>query len=415
MRQMEIQANQSTFRSYLFFWSGQLASLLGSSIAQFVIIWWVTLQTESAVYLSIASFVGFVPQIVLSPFAGVLADRWSRKKISGVTDFLQALASVALIFLFWLDLASIWYVLMLLAVRSAFQAFHTPAVSAITPTMVPKDKLSRMNGLNTFFTGATNLVGPVTAALLLTIWEIHQILWIDAFTFLIALIPLLIIVIPSVKKTRERVQDDPSFSKELATGLGFIKNTRGLMPMLLTATMLNFLLIPFSTLLPYYVKVDHLGSAEDLAFVAAFFGAGSLSGGLAMSITKGFKKKMVTGIIFVYIIFLGGAIVALTPTGIFWVMAMGAFIGSFASPMFNVSILTILQTVVPLQMQGRVNSVLNALATAAMPLGMIISGPLAECIGTSSLFLACVISGVIILTLSWFFTGMRHVEEMRVS
>jgi DHA3 family macrolide efflux protein-like MFS transporter len=412
---MEIKTNNSTFRSYLFFWSGQLTSLLGSSIAQFVIIWWITLQTESAVYLSIASFFGFIPQIILSPFAGVLADRWSRKKISGVTDFLQALATIALILLFWFNTVSIWLVLLMLAIRSAFQAFHTPAVSAITPTMVPKNKLSRMNGLNSFSSGAMNLIGPVIAALLLTIWEIHQILWIDAFTFVVALIPLLIITIPSVSKIQEQTREKPSFTKELTLGLAFIKSARGLLPLLFTATMLNFLLVPLSTLLPYYIKVDHLGRAEDLAFISACFGAGALSGGLLMSITKGFKKKIATGIIFVYVVFLGYSIIALTPTGMFWLMAMGALIGSFAPPIFNVSLLTILQVVVPLQMQGRVNSVLNTLATAAMPLGMIISGPLAEYVGTSNLFLACVISGVIILTYSWVFTEMRHIEKLEIS
>ncbi len=409
------QADETTFRSYLYFWSGQLASLLGSSIAQFVLIWWVTLQTESAVYLSIASFVGFVPQIVLSPFAGVLADRWSRKKISGVTDFLQALATVVLIVLFWMGNISILYVLILIAVRGVFQAFHTPTVSAITPTMVPKGKLSRMNGLNTFFTGAVNLLGPIIGALLLAIWEIHQILWIDAFTFLLALVPLLLIDIPSVRETHDQSLHKPSFSEEFRAGLGFIRNARGLLPLLITATMLNFLLTPLSTQLPYYVRIDNMGEASDLAFVAAFFGAGSLLGGLTMSITKEFKKKMVVGVVFVYVIFLGYSIIALTPTGMFWVMALGALIGSFGSPIFNVSLITILQTVVPLQMQGRVNSVLIALATAAMPLGMLISGPLAEYIGTSNLFLACVIFGVTTLTISWVFTDMRRVEEMKAS
>ncbi|UCD97129.1 MAG: MFS transporter [Candidatus Bathyarchaeota archaeon] len=412
---MEIEADTSTFRSYLVFWTGQLTSLLGSIIAQFVIIWWITLQTESAVYLSIASFVGFIPQIALGPFAGVLADRWSRKKISGVTDFLQALTTMSLIVLFWFNAASILHVLVMLAIRSAFQAFHTPAVAAITPTMVPKDKLSRINGLNSFSAGAFNLIGPILAALLLTVWDIHQILWIDAITFVVAVIPLLIITIPAVTGVQEQAREKPSFLSELTTGLGFIKRARGLLPLLFTATMLNFLLVPLSTLLPYYVKVDHFGGAEDLAFVSAFFGAGSLGGGLLMSITKGFKKKVTTGIIFVYVIFLGYSIIALTPTGLFWFMAMGALIGAFAPPIFNVSLLTILQVVVPLQMQGRVNSVLNTLATAAMPLGMIIAGPLAEYIGTSSLFLACVIAGVTILTFSWFFTDMRHIEKLEAA
>lgn len=409
---METQADASTFRNYLFFWIGQTTSLLGSSIAQFVIIWWVTLQTKSAIYLSIAALFGFAPQIVLTPFAGVLADRWSRKKLIGAVDFLQAVATVVLLSLFWLDVVSIWHVLTLLAVRSAFQAFHNPAVTAIMPTMVPKSKLSRMNGLNTFFSGAINLVGPVIAALLLTVWKIHEILWIDAATFLAALIPLVIISVPSVKRLQSQVPDSPSFSKEFATGLSFIKNARGLVPLLLTATMLNFLLAPLATLLPYYVRVDHFGEAENLAFVMAFFGAGSLGGGLLMSLKKGFRKKMETGVIFIYVVFLGYSIIALTPTGVFWMMALGALILSFAPPVFNVTIQTVIQTVVPLQMLGRVNSVLIALASAAMPLGIIVSGPLAEYMGTASLYLVCTVGGASVLTLSWFLTDMRHVEDL---
>ena len=95
-------ANRATFRSYLFFWSGQLFSLLGSSIAQFVIIWWITLETESTFYLSIAALLGFAPMVILGPVTGVLADRWSRKKLIGVVDLLQAFATIALIFLFWM-------------------------------------------------------------------------------------------------------------------------------------------------------------------------------------------------------------------------------------------------------------------------------------------------------------------------
>jgi len=316
---MEIQAGQVTFRSYLFFWSGQLVSLLGSSVAQFVIIWWITLETGSPLYLSIASFLGLVPMIILTPFAGVLVDRWSRKALIGIADFLQALVTVVLIFLFWLSSVSIWQVLVLLTVRGIFQAFHSPAVSAIVPLMVPKAKLSRINGLNYLLTGAVTLIGPVVAALLLTFWKISQILWIDAITFMVAVIPLLLITIPSVRNK----QDKSSFKKDLGEGLAFIKNGRGFLPLLILATVLNFLLTPLSTLLPYYVKFDHFGEAPDLAIVMAFFQGGILAGGLLMSVMKGFKKKMVAIMSSVYIIFLGYALVALTPTGVFWFMAIG--------------------------------------------------------------------------------------------
>jgi DHA3 family macrolide efflux protein-like MFS transporter len=405
---MEMQANQATFRSYLSFWSGQLASLLGSSIAQFVIIWWITLETGNALYLALASFLGLAPMIILAPFAGVLVDRWSRRVLIGVVDFLQALATVVLIFLFWLDIISIWYVLLLLTLRGIFQAFHQPAVSAITPLMVPKEKLSRMNGLSYLCTGAVSLVGPVVAALLLGVWTIHEILWIDMITFLIALIPLLIIRIPPVKIK----QANSSFKEEFLEGFNFIKNARGLLPLLILATALNFLLSPLSTLLPYYIKFDHLGEAPDLAFVMAFLQGGILAGGLLMSVTKEFKKKMVVSAFSIYIIFVGYALMALTPLGLFWFMAMSALFMALCLPVANVSMQTIMQTIVPMKMQGRVSSVVMALASAATPLGMILSGTMVGFTGTANLFLGCALLGMLVLTLSWFFTDIKHVEKI---
>ena len=97
---METVASETTFRSYLTFWSGQLISLLGSSIAQFVIIWWITLETESAVFLSLASFVAFIPQVILTPFAGVLVDRWNRKRVMLFADTGIALVTVVLALLY---------------------------------------------------------------------------------------------------------------------------------------------------------------------------------------------------------------------------------------------------------------------------------------------------------------------------
>lgn len=410
---METQATQTTFTSYLTLWSGQLISLLGSSIASFVIIWWITLETESPLYLAVASFAGLAPLVILMPFAGVLVDRWSRKAMIGVVDLLQAVATVALILLFWLNIVSIWLVLGLLTLRGIFQAFHNPAASAIVPLMVPREKLSRMNGVNYLLSGATTLIGPVVAALLLEVWRIDQILWIDAATFIVAVIPLLIIKIPSVRRNQDEDPTRSSFKKDFGEGLAFIKNARGLLPFIVLATALNFLLTPLSTLMPYYVRFDHLGDAPDLALVMAFFQGGILAGGLLMSVTKGFKRKMVAIVFSVYVIFLGYAVVALTPTGLFWFMAVGGLIIGCCLPIANVSIQTIIQTVVPLKMLGRINSVIGALASAASPFGMILSGIIVEFTRTSNVYVVCAGLGMLTLTFSWFFTDMKHVEEIK--
>jgi DHA3 family macrolide efflux protein-like MFS transporter len=402
------QPDRSTFRSYLLFWSGQLVSLLGSSISQFVIIWWITLETESTLYLALASVLGLAPIVILGPLAGVLADRWNRKLLILAADLFQALTTLALISLFWFDVVAIWQVLVLLTLKGVFQAFHMPSVFAIIPTMVPKDRLSRMNGVNYLFTSAINRAGPVVAALLLDLWTITQILWIDVVTFLVALAPLLIIRIPSVLKE----QDKSSFRRQFEEGFGFIRNARGLLPLIMLATAVNLLLTPLGTLLPYYVKFDHFGTASDLAFVIAFIQGGMLAGGSIMSIIKVTKRKTTIIASSMYVLFLGYILIALTPTGLFWFMATSGFIQTFCIPMIDVLAMTILQTVVPVEIQGRVTSVTVSLAHAAQPIGMFLSGIVTVFIGTANFFLGCAGLGLMTLTLSWFFTEVRYVEEL---
>jgi len=408
---METQPNLITFRRYLLFWSGQLISLLGSSIAQFVIIWWITIQTGSALYLSLASFLGLAPMVILAPFAGVFADRWNRKALIATVDMLQALMTLVLVMLYWLANVSIWQVLGLLTLRGICQAFHEPAVSAITPSMVPRDNLSRMNGLNYLFSGAVRLIGPVSAALLLQVWQICQILWIDVVTFLVAIIPLLVVRIPSFGKKSE----NPSFKTDFVEGFSFIRHARGFLPLMMLSTSLNFLITPFSTLLSYFVIFDHSGGAPELAFVMAFLQAGILVGGLLMSFKKGFEKKIVVSMVSIFIAFLGYAFAAMTPTGLFWFMAMSVLILALCVPVANVLVQTIVQTVVPLGVQGRVNSVMMALAMAAQPIGMLLSGEIVQFTRTADLFLGCSVLGMSILVLSWFLTDIRYVEKTNPS
>jgi DHA3 family macrolide efflux protein-like MFS transporter len=264
-----------------------------------------------------------------------------------------------------------------------------------------------MNGVNYLCTGATSLVGPVGGAFLLGFWRIQEILWIDVATFIIALVPLLMVTIPSARVG----QQNSSFRQEFFEGFSFIRKARGLMPLLFVATALNFLITPLSTLLSYYVKFDHLGGASDFALVSASVEGGILAGGLVMSLAKGFKRKMVVTTLSIYVFFLGYAVIALAPTGAFWIMAVSGTLATLFIPIANVTTQTIMQTIVPLDMQGRANSVVMALASAAMPVGMILSGPLAMLMGTAYLFLGCALLGMLTLTLAWFFTDIRHVEE----
>lgn len=404
---MVVQPDQSTFRSYLLFFGGQMVSLLGSSIAQFVVILWVTVTTGSAFLTSMAAFAGLVPMVLLMPVAGVLVDRAERRRFIAIVDFIQALTTVMLILAFWTSLVSIWVVLALVGLRGVCQAFHLPAVSSIVPAMVPKDKLSRMNGLNFVLFGAVQLVAPAMAAVLLLFASIDQILWLDPITFLVALVALLTIRIPRVNADKPK----GSFRKDFAEGLSFMIHKEGLLPLSMLATALNFLLSPLSALMSYFVIYDHLGDASVLALVLISLQGGLLVGGLMMSVLKDIKRKVTMSLVFVFAVFMGYVVVALTPVGSYWLLAAAVAAMGFAVAPANVLINTVIQTIVPLNMMGRVDSVSSSISSAASPIGFLLSGAIVGFIGTGNLFLACAIAGMVTVVVSLLFTNVASLDQ----
>ncbi|MFX0141789.1 MAG: MFS transporter, partial [Candidatus Hodarchaeota archaeon] len=288
---IEIITTNQKFTSYILFWIGQLISLLGSSIVQFAIIWWITLETESAVFLSIAAVITFLPQVITIPIAGVFADKWNRRLALIVIDFSQAFFTFILVLIFLGGVGTVWIVVLFNCIRSIFQAFHMPTVDAIVPAMVPKDKLTRMNSFNNLFTGLIRFIGPIIGAVVMAFWSIDQILWIDVITFIIAVIPLLFISVPSVERDQEK-EADYSFIKEFKEGIGLLKTTPGFLILAFWSLLVNFLSVPFGTLLPYFVKVTHFGTESHFAMLLVFVQIGSIVGALVISIKKNWRRKI---------------------------------------------------------------------------------------------------------------------------
>lgn len=246
---MEELANSKTFRNYMIFWSGQLFSILGSSITQFVIVWWITITTGSILILSIASFIYILPMTLVIPIAGVLTDKLNRKKIIVAVDSFQAFVTLLIILLFNFEIANPILIIAINGLLGLFQGFHIPTVNAVIPTMVPKDKLSRMNGVSFLFSGFIHTIGPIMAAIFLSFIPIKAILWIDPITFLIALIPLLLINIPSIK-TETTSEKKNSFIEDFKIGFRTLKLIPVILMMLLVSMFVNFLWRPFSILMP---------------------------------------------------------------------------------------------------------------------------------------------------------------------
>lgn len=395
---------------YIFFWIGQLISLLGSSVVQFTIIWWITLETGSEFFLALSTFLGFGPAIVLTPVAGVFVDRWSRKKLIATVDFLQALVTLALIYSFMIGYANVWYVLAVITLRGLFQAFHGPAVQAIIPLLIPKEKLSRMNGLDYLFNGVILMVGPLVGALLLNFFVIYEVLWLDAITFVIAVIPTIIISIPSIKIPKI-VQEKVPFRTELSEGLIFIKNQQGLLALLAVFTAANFFIRPLYVLMPLFVKDIHLGGAEELALLFAAAQAGIIGSSLIMSSWRGFKNNSHGVALGLFIMYVGFMICSFSPSGFFALLVIGMFLNGFGLPVANVASQTIWQRIVPPEKLGRVYSVRLTIAQGSAPIAIILSGIFGELFGITPVLVASSLFGLLFLGYSWFFTRFRSVEQ----
>jgi DHA3 family macrolide efflux protein-like MFS transporter len=409
---METIATGSTFKSYIAFWMGQLTSLLGSSIIQFVIVWWLAIETGSPTVLSIAAFLGFLPQVIVSPLAGVYIDRWNRKLVIGITDFLQAYITIYLIILFAFDISDVWLVILINSARGFCQAFHFPAVNAIIPIMVPRKHFTRINGINYLFTGLIHTMGPVIGATLLTLWAISNILWIDVITFLIAITPLLLIKIPSVLKNDNKKKE--TFKEDFKLGTYVLKNVPGLLILLILISIVNFLSVPFNTLMPLFIKDNHSGSATDLALVMALIQIGMISGALFSAIRKDWKHRVRVIFLGIIIASSGYIFATLSPPGFFIMIGIGGLIRAAMVPVINTNFLTIIQTHVSAETQGRVMSIVIAIAMAVSPIGIIISGPIAEFTGIIHLYLIFASLEFVSVIITWSFTNIRHVNYEKV-
>jgi DHA3 family macrolide efflux protein-like MFS transporter len=393
-------ADNHTFKDYIIFWIGQLFSVLGSSISHFVIIWWITDTTGSVVLLSLASFLYVLPMTIVVALSGVIIDKWNRKTIILVVDSLQAYIMLLVIIIFNFKAANPILVVAIMSLLGIFQGFHIPTVSAIVPTMVPKKNLSRMNGINFFFRSFIQIIAPIIGATLFSFISLEIILWIDPLTFIIAIIPLLVIKIPKIQKQTVNIEKN-SFLEDFKIGFLTLKSIPVLFMMLLISMFVNFLLMPFNILLPYFIRYNHMGVPSNLAFVIVFMNGGMLLGGLLTTLKKEWKRALPIYFGLEFILMMNCGILAITPFRLFLMMAIVLGITGITIPILNTVYLTIMQLKVPADKLGRLSSLDWAISSAITPIATIITGPLSEIFGVPPLFLACSIIGMIITLVLW--------------
>ena len=154
-------------------WAGQAVSLITSAVLQMAIVWYLTDKTGSAMILSIATLVGFLPQAILGSMIGVLVDRWNRKIVMIAADIIIALSGIIMAMIsFYVELPT-WMIMIVLFVRSIGTAFHSPALNAITPLMVPENQLTKCAGYSQSVQSISYILSPAIAAYIYATWDLN--------------------------------------------------------------------------------------------------------------------------------------------------------------------------------------------------------------------------------------------------
>jgi MFS transporter, DHA3 family, macrolide efflux protein len=393
------QENMDWRRPFFFIWTGQAFSLLGSSLVQFGLVWWMTMTTNSAVVLATAAMVGMLPGVFLAPFAGALVDRWNRRKVMIFSDSLVALSTLVLVVLFWLGIHQLWHVYLILFVRGLGGTFHWPAMQSSTSLMVPGKHLARVQGINQSLNGMLMIAGPPLGALLISLLPMHQMLMIDVVTAAVAVGTLLIVHIPQPARAPENSTVTPGMVlSDIREGWRYVVNWRGAVMLISMALVINFLLAPAFVLLPLMVVRIFEGSEWHFGALNSAMAVGMVIGGLLLGTWGGFKSRMVTSLTGLVGMGIGSLVLGAAPGNLFVIALAGMVLLGFANPITNGPLHALLQERIAPEMQGRVFTLISAGANAITPLAMIISGPMAELVGLRFWYLMaafmCVLMGI---------------------
>jgi DHA3 family macrolide efflux protein-like MFS transporter len=391
-------------------WTGQAFSLLGSMLVQFALVWWLTQTTGSATVLATATLVAVLPGIFIGPVSGTLVDRWNRRLVMIVADGLIALVTLGLIGLYVAGAMQVWHVYAVMFIRATLGGFHWPAMQASTSLMVPKEQLSRIAGLNQTLYGVMNIISPPLGAFLLGLLPLHGIMAIDIVTALLAITPLFFVPIPQPERTAglsaaaagERRGTVTTVLADFKVGLRYVSGWPGLLAILIMAMLLNFIINPAFSLMPFLVTKHFGRGAIELGWLESAWGVGVVTGGLTLSAWGGFRRRVVTSLIGIIGMGAGTLAIGLSPATAFGLALAGMFFGGFMNPIANGPFMAIMQAAVAPEMQGRVFSLIQSAASAMMPLSLLVAGPVADAVGVRAWYLvggaACVVIGLFAFT-----------------
>ncbi|MFF5211828.1 amino acid adenylation domain-containing protein [Streptosporangium sp. NPDC000396] len=350
--------------------AGQLVSLIGTGLSTFALGVWAYQTTGAVATMALIASFTLLPQILVAPLAGAVADRYDRRKVMIGCDAAALAGSAVAAALLLNGTLAIGHLYALVTVHAIASVFRQPAYQAAVAQLVPKRYLGHANGVVGLGSATGALLAQVAGGALMVAVGLTGALWLDVVTFAVALGTLVVTRFPKLGFTR---RDEPLIA-EIVAGWRYLTGHRGMVAVVVFFAVGNALSGVVLVLVTPLVLA--FGSPAALGGVLAAQGLGLLAGSVVMTVWGGTRRR-VTGMIgFVGLFAVSAIVIGLRPITMF--PALGMFGVGVAASMINAHWLALVQVRVRLELQGRVLATAQMLARVITPLGYLATGTLVD-------------------------------------
>lgn len=392
-------------RKVALFLLSQAVTLFGSSLVQYAMMWYVARATDSGRMMALYTICGFLPQVLVSLFAGVWADRYDRRKLIMLADGGIAISTLFLCVLMLLGYEGMAPIFIISAVRSFGSGIQSPAVSALIPQIVEERHLMRVNSINGTIQSFVMLVAPIVGAGLLMLGSMPAALMVDVVTAAIGIGVLLHLRIPLHERAEQKIGTHPL--DDLKDGMRYALKSFFIRRMTVYYLITSILIVPAAMFNVLFVTRIYGESYVYLALNEAVFFVGSIVGGLALATWGGFRNRIQTLAIGCSVFGLATLLMGLAPP--FWLYLPVMLAAGLTMPTFQAPVMVLMQEKVGGDMLGRIFSLTQIVSTLAMMVATAVTGSISDAIAIEWVMLA---DGVLLILLSGaFIADRRFIKE----
>ncbi len=363
-------------RNFRLFFGGQGISLTGTWMQRIAMAWLVYRLTDSPFLLGVVGFTGQIPTFILSPFAGVLADRWNRQRMLILTQTLLMLQALILSFLVLTGTVQIWHLIVLSLFFGVVFAFDIPTRQSFFMEMIgEREDLGNAIALNSSMVTGAHLFGPTIAGILIGLTGEGICFLLNGISYLPIIAALLAMRIPS----GDRKPRDSKVWDGLKEGFAYVFGFVPIRSILVLLALVSLMGMPHAVLMPVFAKNVLHGGPHALGFLMGASGLGALVGAFYLA-----SRRTIVGLgkmIVLAVTLFGFGLVAFSISRVLWLSLAFILITGFGQMVQMASSNTILQTIVDDDKRGRVMSFYAMSFMGMMPFGSLLAGFLAGKIG----------------------------------